>query len=111
MWRPKKISISMMSMNKNWLKAKVKILHSDLNLYIYNIYGLVKTEEKKALWDDLGHDFIARRFIVVEDFNGILDPSEKSGGHWHVSQTRIDFKAFVQANDMIDIKSSNGLYT
>ena len=49
--------------------------------------------------------------MIGGDFNTILDLTEKTGGIYHLSQSSLDFRAWVREHDMIDVPTSNGTFT
>ena len=49
--------------------------------------------------------------VIGGDFNAILNLEEKYGGSQVVSQAVIDFRNWVEKNSLLDILTSNGIYT
>lgn len=88
-------------------------MNSYLKFYNFNVYGPIKIEEKKNIWDAINREIqsLEMEFIVGGDFNAILDLKEKSGGSRKITHVQKDFGNFIESNNLLDIVPTNGNYT
>lgn len=96
------------------MSSKIQCIKTNFQLPLINIYGLIHNSLKK---NGLGRNnlFINQHskehILIGEDFNTILNLDEKFRGSNHISQASIDFKAWIDCNNLCDIPLSNGKLT
>lgn len=97
-----------------WMTCRVKCLVDDLQFHLINVYGLIKTEDKARVWNELsnrvktiGKDWL----VIVGDFNAILDLNDKNGGLRKSNRVMEDFREFVAVNEVFDVVPKNGQFT
>jgi hypothetical protein len=77
------------------------------------IYGPLETINKLAIWDSLtavGEDF-ASLWLCIDDFNFVLDQSEKLGGKLVASSFHCPFKHFIDHLGLVDLGFVGNLFT
>ncbi|XP_057871826.2 uncharacterized protein LOC131078174 [Cryptomeria japonica] len=113
-WNLAKSEVTPISSHENWMACEIKGIGTDLWFPIFNVYGLMKTEDKLKVWKEItiqanmgGID----RAIIAGDFNALLDVDEKEGGLKKCSKFMEDFREFIEQNKLIDIIPKNGKFT
>lgn len=113
-WNPRSILFCPIAGNRNWLLGKVISKLSKLSFTLINIYGPIPDAGKHKVWSEIsfmmGLD-PSSPVILGGDFNAILNLSEKKGGIRREPQSLKDFREWVAHNNLIDIETSNGVYT
>lgn len=73
--------------------------------YIFNVYGPTKTKEKYLVWGEISGRLMmldSFKTNLGDNFNAIIKLLEKSGGLRSESVTLIDFREFVDKNNICD---------
>ena len=113
-WNSRKVAITYIRNNNNWLCACVQSLKSDTKFILINVYGPNNMIGKKAVWDELSTvitEFKDSPMILGGDFNTILSLDEKVGGTQHLFLSAIKFKLWIDKNSLLEIPLNNGIYT
>eukprot|EP00253_Pinus_taeda_P003282 PITA_03282 len=113
LWNPQNIGIIDSEASRNY---SVVIQHvGDREIYLVtNVYGPQRMDDKLRFIDSL-MDLKARYadipWILSGDFNMIKSLSEKKGGTRNISKDSLAFQNFMDSMKLVDIVSSNGLFT
>lgn len=113
-WNPKKVTLTYLVNNNNWLCASIQSLKSDTQFILINVYGPNNIIGKKIVWAKLStviSKFKDSPIILGGDFNTILSLNEKVGGIQQLSPSSIEFKLWVDKLSLLEIPSSNGIFT
>ena len=114
MWNSRKVNITYLVNNTNWMCVNIQSLKSDTKFILINVYGPNSIIGKKNVWDEL-NTVIAKHkdtpIILGGDFNTILSLDEKVGGNRHLSLASIEFKNWIDKLRMLEIPASNGIFT
>lgn len=81
LWNSKTMLVEASTNNQKW--ELLKVSHFYLSFYLYNIYVPNSTPGKKQLWEELNQSLYQLDFekvILAEDFNAIINLSDKKGG-------------------------------
>lgn len=83
-WDPRILVFNLLYKTSNWLCGRINNTKCNLNFVLFNIYGPIQNKDKKKIWDEIEQFLTSipdRLCIIGGEFNAILDPSEKWGGH------------------------------
>ena len=86
----------------------------NLQFILFNVYGPIQTPDKQKVWDDISafmELYPVTNMIIGGDFNAILDIKEKIGGSMILTRNVVEFKEWVRVNKLIEIPTSNGVFT
>lgn len=109
LWHAGKIKVSLKNSNSNSMQIEVMNLNSNLVFEIHNVYGPIKMDEKKFLWDHLSNAIAKQKVVIGGDFNVIMDLKEKMGGSRKILQNQKYFLKLFEENNLVD--ASNGIFT
>lgn len=73
---------------------KVSILHLQILVFLFNVYGLIKIEEKKEVWNKILESMNGMgkvTFILGREFNKTLDMDDKKGSKGTMSRIQFNF--------------------
>jgi exonuclease III len=92
----------------------MKIIGNTEGILCTNVYGPQRLEEKRRMLVDI-ENLKARshnlHWILVGDFNIITTLVDKKGGTMRLDGDAEEFSAFIDAAEMVDIRTSNGQFT
>lgn len=100
--------------SKSSLSGITSTLETGEYIFLTNIYVPTDLHGKQKLWSHI--TFMCRLFpfhlwIMVGDFNAILDLCEKKDGVMRLEPSSILLGDSISTLNLVDIKSSNGLFT
>lgn len=81
---------------------------------LLNVYGPIKTKDKKELWNEIKNQLENvgfERVIMAGDFNALLELDDKVGGLKKYTQVMEDFRLFIDDMRVMDIVPKNGKFT
>lgn len=108
------ISYDKLRSSKFWMCSRIKSTISKLIFVVINIYGKNSIQVKRKVYIDISNfmeDFPNQNFIIGGNFNAVMSMSEKWGGITRESHTTMEFKEWVNKNEMMEIKFENDNYT
>lgn len=111
LWKPFTIQGHLIQQQANW--KMLQVLDFDVSFNLFNVYGPTSTEENLKTWDQLPmliQSQNSHQVILGGDFNAILNQNEKIGGIFPPIKTIQDFAKFVENNDLMDNRPSNGKF-
>ncbi|XP_059066169.1 uncharacterized protein LOC131857524 [Cryptomeria japonica] len=114
LWNPSHIEISCFASSDFWMAYSIKCKKSNICFLLFNIYGRVKTEDKRKVWSkvsELALSLDLGKVVMVGDFNTILCAEDKWGGLKLPTKVVEDFKDFVTICKVADIIPKNGTFT
>ena len=112
-WNTRKVILNIIKSRHSWISSKIKIIKSNLQFILINIYGLIQNSDKKVLWDEISsfiNEYSNEIILLGGDFNSILNLVKKVGGLQKISPASIDFKNWVESNYLVDIPTNNGKF-
>ena len=86
----------------------------NLQFILINVYGPIQTSNKQKVWDDISafmELYPETNIIIGGDFNTILDLKEKYGGSHILTRNIVDFREWVRVYKLIEIPTSNEVFT
>ncbi|CAL9242513.1 unnamed protein product [Arabidopsis halleri] len=89
------VVVEVLSSSQNFMDTKIKF--QNISSYITFVYGAPNVENKQQIWNDISGLGAEREtaWLLMGDFNEILDNSEKVGGPARAEGTFIPFRSFV----------------
>ena len=113
-WNPRKVSLNYLVSKDNWLCANIQSLKSETKFVLINVYGPNNTLGKKTVWAELGSVISEHKdspIVLGGDFNTILSLNEKVGGAQNLSLSSTEFKSWIDEFNLLEIPTSNGIFT
>eukprot|EP00253_Pinus_taeda_P012138 PITA_12138 len=114
LWDAGKIQLQNLHANKNFIQAIFHLLGTNIYGHITNVYFCQETQQKKEIVEALWHLNEERQYplwVSGVDFNMIASIEEKQGGRCKINRDGTLLKDFINNNSLIDLPTSNGLYT
>jgi len=114
LWDPHKVTLSNPFTTTGTITAHFTALGTTQEGAITNVYGPQGSQDKDKFLERL--ELIKSltntpNWIIGGDFNMILTLEEKTGGNKRLEQDSGKFKALIDHLKLIDIETSNGIYT
>ncbi|CAA7045733.1 unnamed protein product [Microthlaspi erraticum] len=103
LWK-KEIELKVLSQCDNFIDTEV---HFQGKLFMATfVYGEPEKANRKEMWNTLMAKTEGRElpWFLTRDFNEILDNSEKVGGPARAESSFVDFRSFMSACDLYDLK-------
>ncbi|XP_061338113.1 uncharacterized protein LOC133284981 [Gastrolobium bilobum] len=113
MWDEVDYTPQILKSNHQLIHAKIRYINQPKVEYISIVYASPRRYERRALWKDLVDLNVdsSSLWVVMGDFNSLLDPSEKSGGGsfcWGASQ---DFRDCLSKCNIQDLGCKGPFFT
>eukprot|EP00253_Pinus_taeda_P013605 PITA_13605 len=96
------------------IQASFHLIETNIHRHLSNVYFPQNLQQKLELLHTLTVLNSNRQFLLWiggGDFNIITTLEEKQGGRSKLEGDIIGFKEFIQSNQLMDIQTSNGVYT
>eukprot|EP00253_Pinus_taeda_P021755 PITA_21755 len=103
-----------MNANKNFIQAEFHIMGTNIHGHLTNVYFPQEGPQKAAILANISQLNNGRRlplWILGGDFNMIASSEEKKGGRCRINKDGTLLKDFIQDNWLIDILTTNGIFT
>ncbi|GJR13403.1 putative RNA-directed DNA polymerase [Tanacetum coccineum] len=105
-WDPLSVRIMLLSQSSQLMNVLVESINGKQKFFCTFIYANVKVSGRRALWNDLikhSHAVKDAPWVLLGEFNIILDPSERSLGSSNVTAGMEDFREClfkIEASDL-----------
>jgi exonuclease III len=114
LWNPTTVLLDNFFTSKWTITASFRLIGSNKQGYITNVYGPPRPGDKEAFLQHL--EWIAehlgtQRWILGGDFNMITGLEEKKGGHRSLGNDNINFNDTIGRLKLIDVGTDNGMFT
>jgi exonuclease III len=114
LWNPTTVLLDNFFTSKWTITASFRLIGSNKQGYITNVYGPPRPGDKEAFLQHL--EWIAehlgpQRWILGGDFNMITGLEEKKGGHHSLGNDNISFNDTIGLLNLIDVGTDNGMFT
>lgn len=114
LWKSKSYQISIIFSHHYLMVCRVVRLEDHFDFPLLNVYGPIRTEDKKELWNEIKNQMEnvgLERIIMAGDFNALLELDDKEGGLRKSTQVMEDFRIFIDDMQVMDIVPKNGKLT
>lgn len=114
LWDASKIQLQNIHANKYFIQAIFHILGTNTYGHLTNVYFPQESQKKEEILDTLSHlnsDRLYPLWLAGGDFNMIASLEERQGGRCRFNRDGSLLKDFINNNWLIDVSTSNGLYT
>ncbi|KAJ0445678.1 putative RNA-directed DNA polymerase [Helianthus annuus] len=94
-WKPSQVDIMVIEHNDQAVHCFVKPLNGKPPFFCSFVYGHVRAHRRKVLWQDLGRfatTVDGGAWLIIGDFNTILEPAERSLGSSTITSSMEDFR-------------------
>ena len=78
----------------------------DISFFLINVYGPTSSLDKACLWNSITCSLQMKeqqQVVIGGDFNALLCQSKKTGGIIPPHKTILNFNAFVDNNNLMDV--------
>ncbi|KAF9663050.1 hypothetical protein SADUNF_Sadunf18G0117900 [Salix dunnii] len=87
-WNSQYFNLSLVHSTAQWVTCEAVFLTTGETLVVTFVYGSNTPAGRKPLWDyivNAGHLFSSRPWLILGDFNAVMQPEQRSGGdsRWH----------------------------
>ncbi|XP_061353715.1 uncharacterized protein LOC133298441 [Gastrolobium bilobum] len=105
LWDANLVDVSVLAHNRQFTRVSLKWLHSRSAELAIFVYGCPRRMERKTLWDDLTSitTDVEGAWIVLGDFNAILNENEKNGGNTACPGSISGFRRCINECALIDL--------
>ena len=113
-WNPNLVSISNPCSTSFSISRRFQILGSNIKGVVTNVYGPFQPSKRSSFLSNLGSlkEWVDdAHWLIRGDFNIIRSLEEKKGGVRTTSAASNLFNKFIEEMKLVDIKSTNGLFT
>jgi hypothetical protein len=113
-WNSQKLNLTCIHSASQWLTCEVIPFSSSSPLRITFIYGHNTPAARLALWDYINQESVSTvgiPWIVLGDFNAILQASDRSGGDNHWPRYQDDFHACINQSELLHVPYSGLKYS
>eukprot|EP00253_Pinus_taeda_P027174 PITA_27174 len=114
LWDAGKIQLLNIHANKHFIQSIFHLLGTNIYGHITNVYFSQESQQKVENLETLSHlnhDRSYQLWVAGGDFNMIASLEERQGGRCRINRDGSLLKDFINTNWLIDIPTSNGLYT
>ncbi len=114
MWNPQVLTLQDFHATHFLIQASFHLIGTNIHGHLSNVYFPQNLQQKLELLDTLTVLNSNRQFplwIGGGDFNIIMALQEKNDARSKLEGDNIGFKEFIQSNQLMDIQTSNGIYT
>lgn len=100
------VEVEVRTSNQNFIVTIVKFQNT--SSFVTFTYGAPQVEERQKVWDDLSEMEALRdsAWLLLGDFNEIVDNSEKVGGPSRAEGSFIPFRSFISQNGLWEVQHS-----
>eukprot|EP00253_Pinus_taeda_P006641 PITA_06641 len=113
-WNPQNLTLQDFHASRNFIQASFHILGTELHGLLTNTYFPQDLHQKLEVLEALTALNSTRQHplcISGGNYNIITNLKEKKGGRMKLEEDSTGLKEFIQTNQLIDIQTSNGLFT
>ena len=82
-WNPMLFHVNILFCSSQMMHLYVELINNKKKFYITFVYAFNKEEDRKTLWADLSRLNSKDPWVVLGDFNAILDPGDRVGERSH----------------------------
>ncbi|XP_059070563.1 uncharacterized protein LOC131860202 [Cryptomeria japonica] len=114
LWNSNIQKVEEVMVSNMWQVCKFHSYPLNVDFTIINVYGPSKSTLQIFFWrtqSSLIWDLEGDLLIIEDDFNAILELSDKLGGKGEIPANLAHFQNFVTENGLREIKSKEGQYT
>jgi len=114
LWDPQVLTLQDFHAAHFLIQASFHLIGTNIHRHLSNVYFPQNLQQKLDLLDTLTTLNFNRQFplwIGGGDFNIITTLEEKNSGIPRLDRDSSGFKDFMQSNHLMDIQTSNGVYT
>jgi len=114
LWNPQIVSLDNFHATHHIIQATFHLIGTNIHGHITNVYFPQSIQQKLELLDTISSLNEGRHYplwIGEGDFNIIKTMEEKQGGRIRLDSDSNGFKQFLQNNRLMDIPTSNGIFT
>jgi len=114
LWNPQVLNLQDIHASHILIQATFHLIGTNIHGHLSNVYFPQNIQQKLDLLDTLSALNSNRQFplwIGGKDFNIITTLEEKTGGRLKLESDSIGFKDFIQSKQLMDMQTSNGIYT
>ncbi|KAL7145768.1 hypothetical protein ABFS83_07G108700 [Erythranthe nasuta] len=113
LWNPATVTLIAQSEGKQVLNCWIRHNATNLLFHASFVFGLYKKEDRQDLWNCLEAygNGLKSPWIILGDFNCVLNPSEKIGGRDYNAYYLKDFNECCQALNLADLNSHGCKFT
>jgi len=113
-WNSQKLNLTCIHSASQWLTCEVTQVSSPSPIRITFIYGHNNPAARLSLWEYLNqesHSTAGIPWIVLGDFNAILQANDRSGGDTHWPCYQDDFNACITQSELLQVPYSGLKYS
>eukprot|EP00253_Pinus_taeda_P013020 PITA_13020 len=113
-WNPQSITLQDFHASRNFIQASFHILGTEIHGLLTNTYFPQDLHQKLEVLEALtalNANRLHPLWISGGDYNIITSLTEKKGGRMKLEEDSTGLKEFIQNNQLIDLQTSNGLFT
>ncbi|KAF5815287.1 putative RNA-directed DNA polymerase [Helianthus annuus] len=113
-WDPREVDLTVVDYNEQVIHCAIKSIGNMDVLMCSFVYGFTKIAGRRSLWKSLVDFSRSVRdvpWVLLGDFNAILNPDEKSNGCKRVNYGMEEFKCCINEMNVVDISMSGLFYT
>ncbi|GJZ39108.1 hypothetical protein Tco_0585671 [Tanacetum coccineum] len=113
-WDPYSIKVMVLNRTSQLMNLFVETVNGHQSFYCSFIYAHTKVVGRRYLWKDLiFHSQVVKDnpWVLLGDFNSIIDPSERSAGSSSVTQGMVDFRDCLAKIEVADLVMSGLNFT
>ncbi|XP_074315441.1 uncharacterized protein LOC141651640 [Silene latifolia] len=112
LWNPSIFQVQFLHYSAQLIDMEVLDFTSNFRFYCTFVYAFNGINERTPLWEDLQQfsQQIVAPWVVCGDFNCVLSPSERLGGHTTEEEIN-DFQAYIDYCSFIDCPAIGSFYT
>ncbi|CAL9225059.1 unnamed protein product [Arabidopsis halleri] len=100
------VVVEVLSSSQNFIDTKIKF--QNISSFLTFVYGAPNVEDRQKIWNEISSlgDSRDEAWLLMGDFNEIMDNSEKVGGPTRAEGTFIPFRSFVSQNGLWEVNHS-----
>lgn len=104
-WNPE-VQVEILGSCQNYIDTRIQA--EGKFFFATFVYGEPERAKRKQIWDQISEQGINRNepWILVGDFNDIIDGSEKQGGVVRPESSYVDFRSFMSECGIFDLRHS-----
>ncbi|XP_061369209.1 uncharacterized protein LOC133312082 [Gastrolobium bilobum] len=113
MWDEVEFSLQVLKSNHQFIHSKISYHNHTRDEYITMVYASPQRHERRTLWKDMMDLNVdsSSSWIVMGDFNSLLDPTEKSGGGLFCWGASLKFRECLGACNIQDLGCNGPSFT
>ncbi|XP_010683670.1 uncharacterized protein LOC104898313 [Beta vulgaris subsp. vulgaris] len=110
-WKHALIQVEILFTTEQVIHALITDKNSQYKMLFTAIYGLHNIEDSKPLWTTLQNITHNLEWIIMGDFNSVLESDDRINGNLVTNAETEDFRHMLDNTDLMVVKGIGGTYT